>query len=73
MLGSTAPRRASLRLELEGYDLTEVPSLAEALQHVRNGLIVDPLISDYHLNDGETGMPINAEKLLTLLRALLAA
>jgi PAS domain S-box-containing protein len=104
----------SLLLELEGYDVTAVASLAEALQHVHNGLSVDLLISDYHLNGGETGMqviatlremlgislkavlmtgdttsaikrlprdpylritskPINAEKLLTLLRALLAA
>jgi CheY-like chemotaxis protein len=104
----------SLLLELEGYDVTAVASLAEALQHLHNGLGVDLLISDYHLNDGETGTqvittlreilgvslravlmtgdttsaikrlprdpylriaskPINADKLLTLLRALLAA
>jgi len=104
----------SLLLELEGYHVTAVASLAETLQHVRNGNGVDLLISDYHLNDGETGTqviaalrdilgmslravlttgdttsaikqlprdpylritskPINAEELLTLLRALLAA
>ncbi len=84
------------------------------MEHVGNGNGVDLLISDYHLNEGETGMqviaalreilgmslravlttgdttstikqlprdrylrisskPINAEELLTLLRALLAA
>jgi two-component system, sensor histidine kinase len=104
----------SLLLELEGYNVTAVASLAESLLHVRNGNGVDLLISDYHLNDGETGTqviatlreilgaslravlttgdttsvikqlprdpylritskPINAEELLTLLRALLAA
>lgn len=103
----------SLLLELEGYHVTAVASLAESLLHVRNGNGVDLLISDYHLNDGETGTqviaalremlgdslravlttgdttsaikrlprdpylritskPINAEELLTLLRALLA-
>jgi PAS domain S-box-containing protein len=104
----------SLLLELEGYHVTAVASLSEALLHVRNGNGVDLLISDYHLNDGETGTqvistlreilgislravlttgdttsaikqlprdpflritskPVNAEELLTLLRALLAA
>jgi PAS domain S-box-containing protein len=108
-------RRATcLLLELEGYHVTPVASLTEALQHVQKGHGVDLLISDYHLSDGETGTqviaalreilgislravlttgdtssaikqlprdphlritskPINAEELLTLLRALLAA
>ncbi len=110
-----AVRRAtSMLLELEGYRVTSVASLSEALHHVRNGNGVDLLISDYHLNDGETGTqviaalrellgislkavlttgdtssaikqiprdpylritskPINADELLALLRALLAA
>jgi CheY-like chemotaxis protein len=100
-------------LELEGYHVTPVASLSEALQHIQNGYGVDLLITDYHLSDGETGTqvitklreilgislrailttgdtssaikqlprdphlriaskPINAEVLLTLLRALLA-
>ncbi len=104
----------SLLLELEGYRVTAVDSLSDALHHARHGKGIDLLITDYHLNDGETGMqviaalrdilglslravlttgdttsaikqlprdpylritskPINAEKLLTLLRALLAA
>jgi PAS domain S-box-containing protein len=108
-------RRATcLLLELEGYHVTPVASLSEALQHIRKGHGVDLLITDYHLSDGETGMqvittlreilgislkavittgdtssaikllprdpylritskPIQAEELLTMLRALLAA
>lgn len=101
-------------LKVEGYCVTAVASLAEALQHVHDGNGVDLLVSDYHLADGETGTlviaavrealgvsvkavittgdtstaikelprdpllriaskPIQAEELLTLLRALLAA
>ena len=101
-------------LKVEGYDVTAVVSLAEALKHVRDGNRVDLLVSDYHLGDGETGTqviaalreavgmslravlttgdtssvikelacdpylritskPIDAEELLSLLRALLAA
>jgi two-component system, sensor histidine kinase len=108
-------RRATcLLLELEGYHVTPVASLSEAVQHVQQSHRVDLLISDYHLGDGETGTqviaalreilgislravlttgdtssaikqlprdpylritskPINAEELLQLLRALLAA
>jgi PAS domain S-box-containing protein len=103
-----------LLLELEGYHVTPVASLSEALQHIRKGQGVDLLITDYHLSDGETGTqvittlreilgislkavittgdtssaikllprdpylritskPIQAEELLTMLRALLAA
>ncbi len=101
-------------LKVEGYRVTAVASLAEALQHLRDGNGIDLLISDYHLTDGETGTqviaavrealgvsvkavittgdtstaikelprdpflriaskPIQAEELLTLLRALQAA
>jgi PAS domain S-box-containing protein len=103
-----------LLLELEGYHVTPVASLSEALQHIQKGHGVDLLITDYHLSDGETGTqviatlreilgislkavlttgdtssaikqlprdpylritskPIQAEELLTMLRALLAA
>jgi PAS domain S-box-containing protein len=103
-----------LLLELEGYQVTPVASLSEALQHIQKGHGVDLLITDYHLSDGETGTqviatlreilgislkavlttgdtssaikqlprdpylritskPIQAEELLTMLRALLAA
>ena len=48
------PRRATrLLLELEGYHVTLVASLSQALQHVEQGNRVDLLISDYHLNNGE--------------------
>jgi two-component system, sensor histidine kinase len=101
-------------LTVEGYRVTAVASLAEALQHVRDGNGVDLLVSDYHLSEGETGTqvitavrealgsslkavlmtgdtssaikdlprdpylrlaskPVQADELLTLLRALLAA
>jgi signal transduction histidine kinase/CheY-like chemotaxis protein len=100
-------------LKAEGYRVTAVGSLAEALRKAREENI-DLLVTDYHLGDGETGTqviaalretldhplkavlmtgdtssavqemprdshlrvaskPINAEELLTLLRALLAA
>ena len=52
-------RRATcLLLELEGYHVTPAASLSEALQHVQQGHGVDLLISDYHLNDGETGTQV---------------
>jgi PAS domain S-box-containing protein len=100
-------------LKAEGYRVTAVESMAEALQKAREENI-DLLVTDYHLNGGETGTeviaalretlgirlkavlmtgdtstaiqelprdshlrvaskPIQAEELLTLLRALLAA
>jgi PAS domain S-box-containing protein len=101
-------------LKVEGYQVTAIGSLAEALRHVREGNGVDLLVTDYHLSNGETGTqviaalrealgislrcvlttgdtsstiqdlprdphlriiskPIQANELLTLLRALLAA
>ncbi len=100
-------------LKAEGYSVTAVESLGAALQNARQEH-VDLLVTDYHLNDGETGIqviaalreilgltlkavlltgdtskairelprdsclrvaskPIEAEELLRLLRALLAA
>jgi CheY-like chemotaxis protein len=53
-------------LELEGYHVTPVGSLAEALIHVRQGHGVDLLITDYHLRDGETGTQV-----ITTLREIL--
>jgi len=50
----------SLLLELDGYHVTAVASLAAALDHVRAGNGVDLLVSDYHLNDGETGSQVIA-------------
>ena len=61
-------------LELEGYHVTPVASLSEALQHIQNGHGVDLLITDYHLSDGETGTQVIAtlrEILGVSLRAVL--
>jgi PAS domain S-box-containing protein len=110
-----AVRRATrMLLNVEGYSVTAVESLAEALQHVRENNRVDLLVTDYHLRHGELGTqvigalravsavplkavlmtgdtstavaelprdpylrvaskPVDADELLTLLRALLAA
>jgi two-component system, sensor histidine kinase len=67
-------RSTCLLLELEGYRVTSVTSLSEALQHVNQGHGVDLLISDYHLNHGETGSQVIAtlrEVLGISLRAIL--
>ena len=62
-----AVRRATcMLLELEGYHVTPVGSLAEALNHVQQGHGVDLLITDYHLRDGETGTQV-----ITTLREIL--
>jgi PAS domain S-box-containing protein len=99
-------------LKVEGYRVTAVDSVKEALKHAHNG--IDLLVTDYHLRGGETGLqlitamrgtrgvspkailmtgdtssamkevprdprlrvaskPIDADELLALLRALLAA
>ena len=47
-----------LLLELEGYHVTLVASLSQALQHVQQGHRVDLLIGEYHLSDGETGTQV---------------
>ncbi|HMD72324.1 MAG TPA: ATP-binding protein [Steroidobacteraceae bacterium] len=56
----------TLLLGLEGYHVTPVASLAEAVQHVQQGRGVDLLITDYHLGDGETGSQV-----ITALREML--
>lgn len=101
-------------LAVEGYQVTGVATLADALQHVASGNAIDLLVTDYHLANGETGTavisalretlgsdlravlitgdtstavkelprdglmriaskPVQADELLTLMRALLAA
>ena len=47
-------------LKVEGYRVTAVGSLAEALQHVREGNGVDLLVTDYHLSGGELGTQVIA-------------
>ncbi len=67
-------RATSMLLELDGYHVTSVASLAEALQHVREDIRVDLLVSDYHLSNGETGTQVIAalrEELGTSLPSVL--
>ncbi len=54
------PVRAATRmlLEVAGYEVTAVPSMAEALQATREGSTADLVIADYHLGDGETGTQV---------------
>jgi two-component system, sensor histidine kinase len=55
----TAVRQATrLLLGVEGYRVTAVASLAEALEAARTGL--DLLVTDYHLGHGETGTEVIA-------------
>ncbi len=52
-------RQATLMLlRVEGYSVTAVESLAEALQHVREKRRVDMLVTDYHLRNGELGTEV---------------
>jgi two-component system CheB/CheR fusion protein len=46
-------------LKAEGYRVTAVESLADALQKAREESI-DLLVTDYHLSDGETGIQVIA-------------
>ncbi len=62
-------------LRVEGYRVTAVASLAEAVAHVRAGNGVNLLVSDYHLSGGETGLQVIAalrELLGNSLKAVLA-
>ena len=48
-------------LKVNGYRVTAVSSLAEALQQTSNGAGLDLLVTDYHLSQGETGIEIITE------------
>jgi PAS domain S-box-containing protein len=64
-----------LLLKLEGYHVTPVSSLSEALQHVQMGHRVDLLITDYHLSGRETGTQVISalrERLGISLKAVIA-
>jgi PAS domain S-box-containing protein len=52
--------RAATRmlLKVEGYRVTAVGSLSEALEHAREGYGIDLLVTDYHLSDGELGTEV---------------
>ncbi len=57
----TSVQRALTRLlRLEGYDVTAVGSMTEALEHAQDRNGVDLLICDYHLANGETGSEVIA-------------
>jgi PAS domain S-box-containing protein len=49
-----------LLLKVEGYRVTAVASLTEALQKLRDMEGVDLLVTDFHLRDGETGIQVIA-------------
>ncbi len=54
-----AVRRATrMLLEVEGYAVTAVGSLREALEAASNATSVDLLITDYHLGDAESGVQV---------------
>ena len=61
-------------LKSDGYHVTAVASLAEALAHAAKDPRLDLLVTDYHLRDGQTGMQVIAalrEALRIPLRAIL--
>jgi len=45
-------------LKVEGYQVTSVASLQEAVQSARDGSGIELLVTDYHLNNGETGTQV---------------
>ena len=55
-------------LKVEGYRVTAVGSVQEALAHVQGGNVLDLLVTDYHLRDGELGTQV-----ITSLRESLTA
>jgi CheY-like chemotaxis protein len=64
----------TLLLRVEGYAVTAVSSLSEAIDAVINGEAIDLLITDYHLRNGETGLTVITELRETVgqpLKALL--
>jgi two-component system CheB/CheR fusion protein len=63
-----------LLLKVEGYHVTAVACLTEAMRAARAAEGVDLLVTDYHLQDGETGTQVIAairEALQTPLKAVL--
>ena len=63
-----------LLLAVEGYQVIDVATLAEALAHVTNRNGIDLLVTDYHLTNGETGIQVICalrESLGTHLKAVL--
>ncbi|WP_297900115.1 ATP-binding protein [Metallibacterium sp.] len=71
----SAVREATrMLLNVEGYRVSAVCSLEEALQHARQKGGVDLLVTDYHLSEGEKGTQVIAalrERLGASLKAVL--
>jgi PAS domain S-box-containing protein len=71
----TAVRDATqMLLRVEGFEVTAVSSLAQALLAIAGGTVPDLLLTDYHLRDGETGTQVLAalrERLGMPLKAVL--
>jgi len=59
-------------LRSEGYQVTAVASMAEALAHAAKNPRLDLLVTDYHLQHGETGMQVIEALRRTLHRPLRA-
>ena len=59
-------------LKVEGYRVTSVASLADALNTARNDNTIDLILTDYHLGSGETGTQVIAELREILHRAVKA-
>jgi PAS domain S-box-containing protein len=63
-----------LLLRVEGYQVTAVASLAQALREAREHESPDLLVTDYHLSDGDTGTQVIAmlrERLGPAMKAVL--
>jgi two-component system CheB/CheR fusion protein len=61
-----------LFLQSEGYAVTAVASLADAIEHAREHPPVNLLLTDYHLGDNETGTQVIASVRQVLGRPLKA-
>ena len=59
-------------LRSEGYQVTAVATLAEALEQARADPRIDLLVTDYHLSEGETGTQVISAMRAALARPLKA-
>jgi len=59
-------------LKVEGYRVTAVATLAQAVATAKEDAAVDLLLTDYHLGSGETGTQVITELRQILQRAVSA-
>jgi PAS domain S-box-containing protein len=59
-------------LKSEGYEVTAVASLADAVERARHDPRIDLIATDYHLSDGETGVQVIAAVRVAMGAALSA-